>query len=54
MDVQKILDIAAQRCPKRGTQMWLARIEPDSQNHDRRTCEYPACDHSMTEVVKYS
>ena len=33
--------------------MWLARIEPDGSNHDRRTFECPHCDHSITEIVKY-
>ena len=26
-------------CPKCGTPMWLARIEPDEPNYDRRTYE---------------
>ena len=40
-------------CPKCGTSMWLARIEPDEPNYDRRTYECPECDHSITEIVKY-
>ena len=40
-------------CPKCGTPMWLARIEPDEPNYDRRTYECAECDHSTTVVVKY-
>lgn len=40
-------------CPRCGAQMWIARIEPDEPDHDRRTFECPECDHSVTEVVKY-
>ena len=40
-------------CPKCGTPMWLARIEPDEPDHDRRTYECAECDHSTTVVVKY-
>jgi hypothetical protein len=41
------------KCPKCGLPMWLARIEPDKPDHDRRTFECPSCEHSHTEVVKY-
>jgi transposase-like protein len=40
-------------CPRCGAMMWIARIEPDKPDHDRRTFECPSCDHSVTEVVKY-
>jgi transposase-like protein len=40
-------------CPKCGTPMWLARIEPDEPNYDRRTYECPECDYSITKIVKY-
>jgi hypothetical protein len=40
-------------CPNCGTPMWLARIEPDEPGHDRRTFEWPECDHTITEVVQY-
>ena len=33
--------------------MWLARIEPDEPNYDRRTYECLECTRSITEVVKY-
>jgi transposase-like protein len=47
------LESSRPRCPNCGTPMWLARIEPDEPNHDRRTYECPECDRSITEVVKY-
>jgi hypothetical protein len=40
-------------CPKCGAQMWLATIEPDRPDHDRRTFECPRCQTEKTEVVKY-
>jgi transposase-like protein len=46
-------DIPGPNCPKCGLPMWLARIEPDKPDYDRRTFECPECDHSLTEVVKY-
>jgi len=45
--------IARPNCPKCGTRMWIARIEPDEPNYDRRTLECPECDHSFTEILKY-
>jgi hypothetical protein len=33
--------------------MWLARIEPDRPDHDKRTFECKACGKTMAEVVKY-
>jgi len=51
--VTRKLEIAAPKCPKCGTHMWLARIEPDAPDYDRRTYECPECDHSVTEIVKY-
>jgi len=41
------------KCPECRTQMWLARIEPDKPDHDRRTFECPECEHVVTEVVKF-
>jgi len=40
-------------CPRCGTSMMLARIEPDSPGHDRRTFECPNCDHERTVVVEF-
>ena len=40
-------------CPVCGTRMWLARIEPDIPDHDKRTLECPECDYAIIEVVKY-
>jgi hypothetical protein len=41
-------------CPKCGTKMWLARIEPDGKpDHDVRTFECPECDHSESVTVKF-
>jgi hypothetical protein len=42
----------APNCPRCSTQMWIARIEPDEPDHHKRTYECPACDHSVTEIVK--
>lgn len=36
-----------------GARMWLARIEPDRPDHDRRTFECPRCQNERVEVVKY-
>jgi hypothetical protein len=40
-------------CPKCCTNMLLARIEPDSPRHDRRTFECPVCEYTLTTVVKF-
>ena len=40
-------------CPKCGSPMWLARIEPDKPDHDLRTFECPNCEHAETKVVKF-
>lgn len=45
--------IANPHCERCGAMMWLARIEPDEADHDRRTFECIGCDHQKTEVVKY-
>jgi hypothetical protein len=39
-------------CPKCAQFMWLARIEPDKPDHDRRTFECRDCDYTKTVVVK--
>ena len=40
-------------CEACGAPMWLARIEPDRPDHDKRTFNCLACDEIATEVVKY-
>jgi len=47
------MDEVRPACPKCGTRMWLARLDPDETGYGRRTFECPECDHSITEVVKY-
>ena len=34
-------------------QMWLACIEPDKPDHDKRTFECPMCPNITVKVVKY-
>jgi len=33
--------------------MWLACIEPDEPNHDKRTFECPVCPNITVKIVKY-
>jgi hypothetical protein len=40
-------------CPKCGSSMWLAQIEPDEPDHDKRIFECPQCEHVFSETVKY-
>ena len=40
------------RCENCDAIMWLASIEPDDKDHDRRTFECTRCQHEMIEVVK--
>ena len=40
-------------CDRCQVPMWLARIEPDKPDHQKRTFECPACDAVIIEVVKY-
>ena len=40
-------------CPKCGSPMWLARIEPDSPGNDKRTFECPVCENAVSQIVKY-
>jgi hypothetical protein len=47
-------DVEHPNCPKCGTPMWLARIEPEKPHHDKRTYECPACDNVVSEIVKFS
>ncbi|HET9801090.1 MAG TPA: hypothetical protein VFP82_05335 [Chthoniobacterales bacterium] len=35
------------------SQMWLACIEPDAPNHDKRTFECPVCPNITVKIVKY-
>ena len=41
------------KCAKCGAPMWLAFIEPDKPDHDRRTFECPRCQSEQIEVVRY-
>jgi hypothetical protein len=34
-------------------QMWLAYIEPDAADHDKRTFECPVCPNVTVRIVKY-
>jgi hypothetical protein len=34
-------------------QMWLASVEPDQPDHDKRTFECPMCPNFTVKVVKY-
>jgi len=45
--------IAQPKCEQCGVPMWLARIEPDKPDHDRRTFECSICKSETIEVVKY-
>jgi len=36
-----------------GAPMWIARIEPDIPDHDKRTFECRACANIKTEILKY-
>lgn len=45
--------IGRPNCPKCATRMMLARIAPDSPDHDKRTFECPACDHQLDKIVKF-
>jgi hypothetical protein len=33
--------------------MWLASVEPDQPDHDKRTFECPMCPNFTVKVVKY-
>ena len=40
-------------CEFCGTQMWLACIEPDKPDYDKRTFECPMCSNFTVKIVKY-
>jgi transposase-like protein len=40
-------------CPRCGARMMLARIEPDSPGHERRTFECPSCEREEATVVAF-
>jgi ribosomal protein S27AE len=40
-------------CPKCGCPMWLASIEPDKTDHDKRRHECPRCQYEEETVVRY-
>ena len=39
-------------CPKCGTKMYLARLQPGKSNHDRLTFECPQCACVEMEITK--
>ena len=39
-------------CPKCGTKMMLARVEPDEPGQEKRTFECPGCNYSNSAVIK--
>jgi hypothetical protein len=39
-------------CPKCGTKMYLARLQPEKSNHDRLTFECPQCACVKMEITK--
>jgi hypothetical protein len=41
-------------CPKCGTTMMLARIEPHTPGYDMRTFECPTCHYSESAVVHFT
>jgi hypothetical protein len=45
--------IAHPKCANCGAPMWLASIEPEKPDHDRRTFECPRRQEEMVEVVKF-
>lgn len=45
--------IASLKCANCGAPMWLASIEPDKPDHDKRIFECPRCQEELVEVVKY-
>jgi hypothetical protein len=40
-------------CPMCESVMYIALVEPDKPDHDRRTLCCPTCEYSETIVVKY-
>jgi hypothetical protein len=40
-------------CDVCNAQMWLAYIEPDAAEHDKRTFECPVCPNVTVRIVKY-
>ena len=45
--------IASPKCANCGAVMWLASIEPDKPDHDKRIFECPRCQEELVEIVKY-
>jgi hypothetical protein len=45
-------DIDLPRCETCGALTWLASIEPEKPDHDRRTFECPRCQHVMIRICK--
>jgi hypothetical protein len=45
--------IAHSKCQQCGAPMWLARIEPDKPDRDKRTFECAKCQRVGVETVRY-
>jgi hypothetical protein len=46
-------DIDRPRCETCGALTWLASIEPEEPDYDRRFFECPRCQHVMIRICKY-
>jgi transposase-like protein len=40
-------------CELCGSRMWLTRIEPDREDHQRRIFECPVCKQAEAKVIKF-
>jgi hypothetical protein len=40
-------------CTHCGNRMWLTRIEPDIEAHERRIFECPVCQQTEAKVIKF-
>jgi hypothetical protein len=49
----RLQNIVGPSCPRCGTRMWLALIEPDLPDYDRRTFQCTACSYELSLVVKF-
>ena len=45
--------VAHPACSTCGKEMWLARIEPDHPDYDKRTFECPKCKNEEVVIVKF-
>lgn len=46
------LVIRCPNCPKCGTKMYLARLQPEKSDYDHLTFQCAECEHVLTENVK--